>query len=67
VDEIDEDGGKAVSIGAMLVQVVMPTSSDMRRFLESQKRDDLEDAELQTSQISEGMPMVVQGFKDHPL
>ncbi|GHJ87232.1 hypothetical protein NliqN6_3634 [Naganishia liquefaciens] len=30
-------------------------------------RDDLEDAELETSQISEGMPMVLQGFKDHPL
>lgn len=32
-----------------------------------QNRDDLEDAELETSQISEGMPMVLQGFKDHPL
>ncbi|KAJ9100627.1 hypothetical protein QFC21_003671 [Naganishia friedmannii] len=30
-------------------------------------RDDVEDAELETSQISEGMPMVLQGFKDHPL
>lgn len=31
------------------------------------QRDDLEDAELATSQISEGMPMAMNGFKDHPL
>ncbi len=30
-------------------------------------RDDLEDAELETSKVSEGMPMVLQGFKDHPI
>ena len=30
-------------------------------------RDDLEDAELEMSQVSEGMPMVMGGFKDHPL
>ncbi|WVQ84392.1 hypothetical protein IAT38_006544 [Cryptococcus sp. DSM 104549] len=30
-------------------------------------RDDLEDAELETSQISEGMPMHMSGFKDHPI
>ncbi|KAG8966439.1 hypothetical protein FRC03_011977 [Tulasnella sp. 419] len=30
-------------------------------------RDDMEDAELVTNQISEGMPTSVQGFKDHPL
>ncbi|KAJ9095375.1 hypothetical protein QFC19_007619 [Naganishia cerealis] len=35
--------------------------------LASTHRDDLEDAELETSQISEGMPMGLQGFKDHPL
>jgi xeroderma pigmentosum group C-complementing protein len=32
-----------------------------------QHRDDLEDAELETSQVSEGMPMHMSGFKDHPM
>ncbi|KAG9004889.1 hypothetical protein FRB94_001982 [Tulasnella sp. JGI-2019a] len=30
-------------------------------------RDDVEDAELITTQITEGMPTSVAGFKDHPL
>ncbi|WWC88411.1 uncharacterized protein L201_003322 [Kwoniella dendrophila CBS 6074] len=30
-------------------------------------RDELEDAELETSQYSEGMPMHMSGFKDHPI
>lgn len=33
----------------------------------SQNRDDLEDAELETSQVSEAMPMHLNGFKDHPM
>lgn len=37
------------------------------QLLTGQNRDDLEDAELETSQISEGMPMGMTGFKDHPL
>lgn len=32
-----------------------------------QNRDDLEDAELENSQISEAMPVHMNGFKDHPL
>lgn len=30
-------------------------------------RDDLEDAEFELSQSSEGMPMHLSGFKDHPM
>ncbi|KAH9841395.1 Rad4-domain-containing protein [Rhodofomes roseus] len=30
-------------------------------------RDDLEDEELQTNQLTEGMPTSMAGFKDHPL
>ncbi|WWC71011.1 uncharacterized protein I206_104964 [Kwoniella pini CBS 10737] len=30
-------------------------------------RDELEDAELETSQYSEGMPLHMSGFKDHPI
>ncbi|KAL7420524.1 hypothetical protein Q5752_004474 [Cryptotrichosporon argae] len=30
-------------------------------------RDDLEDAELEMSQVSEGMPLHMNGFKDHPI
>ncbi|GMK53781.1 hypothetical protein CspeluHIS016_0103670 [Cutaneotrichosporon spelunceum] len=30
-------------------------------------RDDLEDAELESSQASEGMPRHMSGFKDHPI
>ncbi|KAJ7741359.1 hypothetical protein B0H16DRAFT_1565520 [Mycena metata] len=30
-------------------------------------RDDVEDAELDTAQLMEGMPTVVSGFKDHPM
>jgi xeroderma pigmentosum group C-complementing protein len=30
-------------------------------------RDDLEDAELEMSQVNESMPLVMTGFKDHPL
>ncbi|EPS96506.1 hypothetical protein FOMPIDRAFT_1053153 [Fomitopsis schrenkii] len=30
-------------------------------------RDDLEDEELQTNQLTEGMPTTMTGFKDHPL
>ncbi|KLT44519.1 Rad4-domain-containing protein, partial [Cutaneotrichosporon oleaginosum] len=30
-------------------------------------RDDLEDAELENSQASEGMPQHMSGFKDHPI
>ena len=33
----------------------------------NQHRDDIEDAELEMSQVSEGMPMMMAGFKDHPL
>ena len=32
-----------------------------------QKRDELEDAELETSQLTEGMPLHMGGFKDHPM
>lgn len=32
-----------------------------------QHRDDLEDEELQTNQLTEGMPTSMAGFKDHPL
>ncbi|ORX37184.1 hypothetical protein BD324DRAFT_579270 [Kockovaella imperatae] len=31
------------------------------------QRDELEDAELETSQFSEGMPLHLNGFKDHPI
>jgi len=34
---------------------------------DNQHRDDIEDAELEMSQVSEGMPMMMAGFKDHPL
>jgi len=34
---------------------------------DNQKRDELEDAELETSQISEAMPAHMNGFKDHPM
>ncbi|PCH40265.1 Rad4-domain-containing protein [Wolfiporia cocos MD-104 SS10] len=30
-------------------------------------RDDLEDEELQTNQLTEGMPTTMGGFKDHPI
>ncbi|KAJ7597867.1 Rad4 beta-hairpin domain 1-domain-containing protein [Mycena floridula] len=30
-------------------------------------RDDVEDEELDTAQIMEGMSMMINGFKDHPL
>ncbi|KAL0255850.1 hypothetical protein I308_100659 [Cryptococcus tetragattii IND107] len=30
-------------------------------------RDDMEDAELEMSQMTEGMPMHMSGFKDHPI
>ena len=33
----------------------------------TQVRDDLEDDELQESQLREGMPTSMAGFKDHPL
>jgi hypothetical protein len=36
-------------------------------LLKPQNRDDLEDAELENSQISEAMPVHMNGFKDHPL
>lgn len=32
-----------------------------------QNRDDVEDAELDTAQLMEGMPTVMSGFKDHPM
>ncbi|CAD6566755.1 MAG: hypothetical protein TREMPRED_002955 [Tremellales sp. Tagirdzhanova-0007] len=44
--------------------------SDIMRFVARPNRlhrDDLEDAELETSQFSEGMPMHMTGFKDHPI
>lgn len=33
----------------------------------SQQRDDLEDDELHTHQLTEGMPTTMAGFKNHPL
>jgi hypothetical protein len=33
----------------------------------SQHRDDLEDEELATNQLTEAMPTTIAGFKDHPL
>lgn len=32
-----------------------------------QNRDDVEDAELESAQIREGMPTSIAGFKDHPV
>lgn len=40
------------------------------RFLhrpQTLNRDQLEDAELEMSQVNESMPLVMSGFKDHPL
>jgi hypothetical protein len=36
-------------------------------MLTKQHRDELEDAELETSQVSEAMPSHMSGFKDHPM
>ncbi|BEI91040.1 uncharacterized protein CcaverHIS019_0311100 [Cutaneotrichosporon cavernicola] len=44
--------------------------SEITEFLQRPlrlNRDDLEDAELESSQASEGMPQHMSGFKDHPL
>ena len=32
-----------------------------------QHRDDVEDQELETAQLMEGMPTTIGGFKDHPM
>ena len=32
-----------------------------------QNRDEVEDEQLQTNQLTEGMPTTITGFKDHPL
>lgn len=40
---------------------------DFLRRPQRLNRDELEDAELETSQFSEGMPAHMSGFKDHPM
>ena len=32
-----------------------------------QNRDEVEDEQLQSHQLTEGMPTTIAGFKDHPL
>jgi len=32
-----------------------------------QNRDEVEDEQLQSNQLTEGMPTTIAGFKDHPL
>jgi xeroderma pigmentosum group C-complementing protein len=39
----------------------------MRSLTSFQRRDDLEDQELDAVQFTEGMPTTITGFKDHPL
>lgn len=66
----------AKNFGAKTIKLRVPVRKDEdwweRMMTKVQRRyrlnrDELEDAELATSQISEGMPMVMSGFKDHPL
>ncbi|KAK8858825.1 hypothetical protein IAR55_003055 [Kwoniella newhampshirensis] len=65
------------NFGAKTVKLRVPTRKDepdwwdtVTGFLQRPyrlNRDELEDAELETSQVSEGMPMHMSGFKDHPI
>ncbi|EIW67502.1 hypothetical protein TREMEDRAFT_33288, partial [Tremella mesenterica DSM 1558] len=67
----------AKNFGAKTSKLRIPPKKDEEdwwngvvRFLERPyrlKRDDLEDAELETSHFSEGMPLHMNGFKDHPI
>ncbi|KAK4687165.1 xeroderma pigmentosum group C-complementing protein, partial [Tremellales sp. Uapishka_1] len=67
----------ARNFGAKTVKLRVPIKKDepdwwgeIMGFLQRPyrlNRDDLEDAELETSQVSEGMPMHMSGFKDHPI
>ena len=58
--------GKAISTGKTLDS---GQSAELRYLMlpSLQHRDEIEDAELELSQVSEGMPMMMAGFKDHPL
>ncbi|WVW84955.1 hypothetical protein I302_106991 [Kwoniella bestiolae CBS 10118] len=65
------------NFGAKISKLRVPARKDEQEWWESTmgfltrpyrlNRDELEDAELETSQISEGMPMHMSGFKDHPI
>ena len=60
------DTGKAVSAGKRSGYDRRIEVQDLM-LLSLQHRDEIEDAELELSQVSEGMPMMMAGFKDHPL
>ncbi|WVQ96321.1 hypothetical protein IAU59_003425 [Kwoniella sp. CBS 9459] len=65
------------NFGAKTVKLRVPAKKDepdwwetVMGFLQRPyrlNRDELEDAELENSQISESMPMHMNGFKDHPI
>jgi len=42
------------------------TLADTDRVLR-QNRDEVEDEQLQSNQLTEGMPTTIAGFKDHPM
>ena len=39
----------------------------MADLFSRQNRDEVEDEQLQSNQLTEGMPTTIAGFKDHPL
>ncbi|OCF37288.1 hypothetical protein I316_01197 [Kwoniella heveanensis BCC8398] len=65
------------NFGAKTVKLRVPAKKDepdwwetVMGFLQREyrlNRDELEDAELENSQISESMPLHMNGFKDHPI
>lgn len=48
-------------------RLVSPSRHQTCLMTDRKKRDELEDAELETSHFSEGMPLHMNGFKDHPM
>ena len=60
--------GKCLEFLATAVSTGEPSRQSLGSKLTLEKnRDELEDAELEMSQVSEGMPMHMNGFKDHPM
>jgi len=47
--------------------VAGPETPAMADPFPRQNRDEIEDEQLQSNQLTEGMPTTMTGFKDHPL
>ena len=56
-------GSEAIPTGNVTVSELHVEANKVLR----QNRDEVEDEQLQSNQLTEGMPTTIAGFKDHPL